>query len=76
MENPFTQHCRQAGETYTRHLVFAVGFGTKMVLGGLACIIHGLFPACFSRTGSITVFLLYWRLKTRTPGGRSVWITR
>jgi hypothetical protein len=66
MENPLTKHCRSAGETYTQHLMFAAGCGAKMVLGGLACIIHGLLPVCFSRTGSRTIFILYWRLKTGT----------
>jgi hypothetical protein len=64
MENPFTKHCRAIGESYTQHLAFAVGCGTKMVLGGLACIVHGLLPFGFARTGSQTVFALYERLNS------------
>ncbi len=67
MENPFTKHCRSVGETYTQHLAFAVRCGMKMGLGGLACMIHGVFPFCFTTTGSRTVFALYERF---TAGAR------
>ena len=62
MGNPFTEHCRAVGETHPRHLAFAVGCGTKMVLGGLACVLHGLLPFAFPRTGSRTVFALSERM--------------
>ena len=75
MENPFTKHCRGVGETYPRHLAFAVGCGMRMVLGGLASVIHGLLPFLFQRTGSRTVFALYERMggggrRAATPGRR------
>lgn len=54
MENPLTKHCHSVGETHPQHLMFAVGCGPKMVLGGLACVVHGLFPFGFARTGSRT----------------------
>ena len=64
MENLFTKHCHSVGETYPRHLMFAVGCGMKMILGGLACIVHGLFPFSFARTGSRTVSALHEQLNT------------
>lgn len=64
MENPFTKHCRSVGETYAQHLTFAVGCGTKMILGGLACLVHGLFPFSFERTGSRTVSALFEQINS------------
>ncbi len=64
MENPFTQHCRSVGETYGQHFMFATSFGAKMVLSGLACIIHAALPFCFLRTGSTTVLRLHERITT------------
>lgn len=64
MENPFTKHCRSVGETYPQHLLFAVKCGTKMILGGLACLVHGLFPFSFERTGSRAVSALYEQINT------------
>ncbi len=64
MENPFTQHCRSVGETYGQHFMFAASFGTQMVRGGLACIVHAALPFCFLRTGSTTVLRLHERITT------------
>ena len=64
MENPLTKHCRSVGETSTQHLAFAVGCGMKMILGGLACIVHGLFAFSFTRTGSPMVSTLHQQFNT------------
>ncbi len=40
------------GESYTGHLLQALCFGTRMVLGGMACLVHGVLPFLFVRTGS------------------------
>jgi hypothetical protein len=50
--NPFTAHPRSVGESYFAHLQFAGGYGVKMMLGGFAAIVHGLFPFLFETTGS------------------------
>ena len=52
MSNPFTVHPNAVNETYTAHLAFALKFGFKMTLGGLAAMIHALFPFLFIRTSS------------------------
>ena len=49
---PFTEHPASVGESYGEHLGQALGFGTRMVLAGLACLIHGVLPFLFVRTGS------------------------
>ena len=52
MANPFTAHPASVGETYGQHLRFALRFGTRMTLGGLAAAIHALFPFLFVTTAS------------------------
>ena len=54
-----TQHLRDVGETYTEHFRMASGFGLRMVTTGIACLIHGIFPFLFERTGSDMVRRLH-----------------
>lgn len=48
----FTDHPASVGESYTQHLFRAVYFGVRMVFAGLACLVHGVLPFLFVRTGS------------------------
>ncbi len=48
----FTDHPDSVGETYFEHMGTAFSFGGRMVLGGLACLMHGLLPFLFTKTGS------------------------
>lgn len=64
----FLDHPRSVDESYTEHMGVATRFGATMVVGGMACMIHGLVPALFGRTGSQTVMKLYDRMKARQPG--------
>ena len=52
MRNPFTAHPHDVGETYLEHGAFACRFGAKMTAGGLAALVHGIFPFLFKTTGS------------------------
>jgi len=63
----FLAHPRSVGESYARHAATAFGFGIAMIGGGLACMVHGVVPAWFTRTGSNTVKSLYGRMKARQP---------
>jgi hypothetical protein len=47
MANPFTAHPASVGETYAQHFRFALTFGVRMILGGLAAAIHALLPFLF-----------------------------
>jgi hypothetical protein len=58
----FTGHPASVGETYTEHLVRAVCFGTRMVLAGIACLVHGVLPFLFVRTGSQAIAELNERM--------------
>jgi hypothetical protein len=48
----FTEHPASVGESYTRHLFRALYFGIRMVFAGIACVVHGVLPFLFVRTGS------------------------
>ena len=52
MRNPFTAHPHSVGETYAEHLRFAFAYGLRMTLGGLAALLHAVFPFLFERTAS------------------------
>ena len=55
----FTEHPASVDETYGEHFAMATGFGLRMILGGFACMIHGIFPFLFVRTGSTQVSALH-----------------
>ena len=47
----FTEHPASVHESYSEHLVMAGGFGAKMIIAGFACVLHGIFPFLFIKTG-------------------------
>ena len=64
----FRRHPATVGETYGEHLAFASGIGSRLLLAGAACLLHGLFPFLFERTGSRTIVELHGRV---TSGARA-----
>ena len=52
MPNPFTTHPASIGETYVQHMRFARRFGTRMLFGGAAAVVHSIFPFLFVTTAS------------------------
>jgi len=68
MMNPhrlFAEHPQSVGETYFQHLLAAGTFGLRMMLGGLACLVHGVLPFLFVRTGSNCISDLHQRMVAR-----------
>jgi len=64
----FTRHPASVGETYGEHLAFASGVGSRLILAGMACLLHGVFPFLFERTGSRAIIDLHARV---TGGARA-----
>jgi hypothetical protein len=58
----FTEHPASVGESYLEHMGVAFSFGGRMILAGLACLVHGLFPFLFTRTGSRAIAELHERM--------------
>lgn len=65
MLDRFTSHPASVGETYAEHLVAASGFGLRMIIAGLACMLHGLLPFLFVKTGSRCVDALHKQMVTK-----------
>lgn len=59
MTKLFTEHPASVDESYGEHLAMATGFGVRMILGGIACLIHGLLPFLFVKTGSHQISCLH-----------------
>lgn len=64
IKKSFTEHPASVGETYFEHMGSAFGFGSKMVVAGIACLLHGFFPFLFERTGRTCVQELHHRMVT------------
>lgn len=58
----FTDHPRSVGESYAEHFMAATSFGIPMITAGMACVLHGIFPFLFEKTGSNLVRKLYDRM--------------
>ncbi len=58
----FTEHPHSVGESYGEHFAVASGFGWRMLVGGMACMVHAVFPFWCKSTGSKTVAQLNARM--------------
>ncbi len=67
MDNFFTKHPHQIGESYFQHLKFAGAFGLNMLVGGFACILHAIFPFVFEKTGSNKLLSMTRNFVERMP---------
>lgn len=68
MFEAFNRHPRDVGETYGEHLGQASGFGASLIVAGLACLVHAVFPFWFERTASQRVQKLHARMSRRAAG--------
>ena len=66
---PFREHPASVGETYGKHFRHATGFGLRMVLGGIACTVHGFLPFLFVKTGSKQISELHDRMVVNRANG-------
>ncbi|HEY1283357.1 MAG TPA: DUF6356 family protein [Steroidobacteraceae bacterium] len=68
----FTEHPDSVGETYLQHASTATCFGVRMLFGGVACLLHAIFPFAFRRTGSECIAELHERMVLhRTAASRA-----
>jgi hypothetical protein len=63
LQRLFTEHPESVGETYGEHLARAFCFGGRMVVAGLACMLHALLPFLFVHTGSEAIDELHARMQ-------------
>jgi hypothetical protein len=58
----FLDHPAEVGESYAEHFGVAARFSAKMLLGGLAGLVHAVIPRFFKTSGSETVKQLHQQL--------------
>ena len=61
----FLAHPRRVGETYFEHQKVACSFSIRLLLAGVACLIHAVVPGLFERAASSTVFALRDEMERR-----------
>jgi len=64
MIDKFTEHPASVGETYTEHLVSAMGFAGALLRAACCCAVHALLPFLFEKTGSSLITELHDRMVT------------
>ena len=67
----FVEHPASVGETYLQHMDAAFSFGWRMVAAGFACLMHGVLPFLFVKTGSSTVRHLHEEMITHRSRRRA-----
>jgi hypothetical protein len=55
----FIEHPASVDETYLQHFISALSFGARMIVAGVACMVHGVLPAVFVTRGSDTIRTLH-----------------
>jgi len=50
------KHLKDVNENYFTHLKHATHVGLLMVIGGILCLVHGIFPFLFTHTASKMLF--------------------
>ena len=48
----FTSHPQTNGETYFQHMRCASYYGFKMIISGVAAVVHAIFPFLFETAAS------------------------
>ncbi|HLX55172.1 MAG TPA: DUF6356 family protein [Aquella sp.] len=67
MKNIFTEHPHSVGETYWQHAKFAGLFAGSMLAGGIACLLHAIFPFLFQKTASNFLLTMMHTFVERAP---------
>jgi len=55
------KHLSESQESYRNHCTWAVTSGCKMILAGMASVIHGIVPALFTFTSAKCIVDLYYQ---------------
>ena len=53
------KHLNEVNETYFQHMRIAFKIGFTMLVTGVFCLIHGLIPGLFKKTGSNQIAKMY-----------------
>ncbi len=53
------EHLNEVNETYFQHMRVAFKIGFIMLVTGVFCLVHGLIPSLFKKTGSKQIAKMY-----------------
>jgi hypothetical protein len=53
------EHLNEDNETYFQHMWIALKILITMLVTGVSCLIHGLIPGLFKKTGSNQITKMY-----------------
>ncbi len=67
MKKLFTDHPKSVGETYLQHMKHASTYGFNMLFGGVACLLHAVFPFICKNTGSNVLLKMTHHFVSRMP---------
>jgi hypothetical protein len=62
-------HLEEVGESYLEHMAVAWSVGLRALGAGAACMVHGVAPWWFTKTGSRAIESLHRDLLARRGGG-------
>lgn len=65
----FLAHPRSVGESYGQHMRVAGRVGLLLIGGGVAALVHAVFPQLHQTTGSSLIRRLAAELDGRAPDG-------
>ena len=66
----FTQHPHETGESYFAHLRFTVAMALRFLLTTLVMLVHGLFPFLLTTAASKQIEAVYRIMRGRVPKTR------
>ena len=58
----FREHPESVGESYLEHFFQASYFGVRMLVAGLACLVHAILPCLFKTTGRTAISELHTKM--------------
>ncbi len=61
----FTAHPATVDESYLEHAMFASRFSAKLLLAGLAALVHAVLPFCFEKTAGNMIRELHGEIVNR-----------
>lgn len=61
----FLDHPGTVNETYLQHWLFATRFSLRLLVAGLAALVHAFIPSLFEKTASTIITELYHRTHNR-----------
>ena len=53
------EYLNEINETYIKHMAIAFKIGLTMLVTGVFCLVHGLIPGLFKKTGSNQINKMY-----------------